>query len=180
MGFEKIALQTLEEDIFDVYFYKGKLVYIYPNDEDRVKEVMREKFPRYPQQHICPETREVFEQQELTLWAVEGIIHTLTQQERKMSKKELNIRDEIDYLSKLMIDHESYAYAAGYLGSMLVEALEHMPKRKREQFLSRIRNEFESRFTAKVKSLMSGKEVEIPLRDVGTVCDPSQERYWTA
>jgi hypothetical protein len=32
---------------------------------------------------------------------------------------------------------------------------------------------------ATVKSLMTGQDVEIPLRDVGTCVDPSTERYWS-
>ena len=30
-----------------------------------------------------------------------------------------------------------------------------------------------------VRSLMTGKEVEIRTEDRGTVCDPSQERFWS-
>lgn len=32
---------------------------------------------------------------------------------------------------------------------------------------------------ATVKNLMTGKDVEIPKTSVGTVCDPSTERYWS-
>ena len=31
-----------------------------------------------------------------------------------------------------------------------------------------------------VKNLLSGKEVQIREQDVGSVCDPSTERYWSA
>ena len=40
------------------------------------------------------------------------------------------------------------------------------------------RLEFEP-YKTKVKNLISGKEVEIRTADVGTCCDPSQERFWT-
>lgn len=30
-----------------------------------------------------------------------------------------------------------------------------------------------------VKNLMTGKDVSIRAEDKGTVCDPSQERFWT-
>ena len=30
-----------------------------------------------------------------------------------------------------------------------------------------------------VKSLMNGADVTIPTENVGTCCDPSQERYWS-
>ena len=30
-----------------------------------------------------------------------------------------------------------------------------------------------------VRNLMTGKEMEIPKTSVGTVCDPSTERYWS-
>lgn len=35
-----------------------------------------------------------------------------------------------------------------------------------------------NKFTT-VKSLMTGKDVEIRTEDRGTVCDPSQERFWS-
>ena len=40
------------------------------------------------------------------------------------------------------------------------------------------RLEFEP-YKTKVKNLISGKEVEIRTADVGTCCDPSQERFWS-
>jgi len=38
--------------------------------------------------------------------------------------------------------------------------------------------EYVSTYTT-VKNLMTGQDVQIPTEDRGTVCDPSQERYWT-
>ena len=34
-------------------------------------------------------------------------------------------------------------------------------------------------YKTKVRNLMTGAEVEIRTKDVGGVCDPSQERYWS-
>lgn len=42
-------------------------------------------------------------------------------------------------------------------------------------------NEFNAQFNGwvKVKNLMSGEEVAIREQDVGGICDPSTERYWS-
>lgn len=42
-------------------------------------------------------------------------------------------------------------------------------------------NEFNEKFNkyVTVTNLMSGREVQIRQQDVGGVCDPSTERYWT-
>lgn len=97
-----------------------------------------------------------------------------------MTKREMNVAAEVDEIIKNLIKYESYAYASGYLNTVVIELLYMLPRTKREKFIREFREQIESKVKVKVKSLMTGEEVEIRLSDLGTATDPSQERYWTA
>ena len=72
---------------------------------------------------------------------------------------------------------ENYAYEAGYLISALERALEMLPVGKRQEFLSDLER-YNQPKTRKVKSLMTGAELEIAY-DTPMCCDPSTETYWS-
>ena len=73
--------------------------------------------------------------------------------------------------------HGTYDYA-NYSGTAMMDEIKDLSWRlypAREGW----RLDFEP-MTALVKSLMTGKDVEIDYRDLGGPCDPSTERYWSA
>jgi hypothetical protein len=55
MGLEKRVLSELEEkDIYDVYFYNGKLIYVNPWDEAGIRRLIKDLFPGIDQKDIVP------------------------------------------------------------------------------------------------------------------------------
>ncbi len=81
-------------------------------------------------------------------------------------------------VNALMIDCGA-AYTAGFLTSQLTAAIDSMPKTKQKAFLAQLRHVTGTAVKVKVKSLMTGQEVELPWDQVGGPCDPSTERYWS-
>ena len=72
---------------------------------------------------------------------------------------------------------DNYAYEAGYLQEVLVNALYEMPVGKRQKFLSALERQVQPK-TRKVVSLITGTELEIAY-DTPMCCDPSTETYWS-
>ncbi len=75
-----------------------------------------------------------------------------------------------------MYADQGAAFTAGYLNSMAQEMLNLMPKRKQKAFIKQVAA-FNGRQLVTVKNCLSGAEVEIRREDVGTVNDPSMERF---
>jgi len=75
-----------------------------------------------------------------------------------------------------MYTDQGAAFTAGYLNSMAQEMLNLMPKRKQKAFIKQVAA-FNGRQLVTVKNCLSGQEVEIRREDVGTVNDPSMERF---
>lgn len=72
-----------------------------------------------------------------------------------------------------------YAYATGYLESVLTRVVDMLPPGKREEFLASLESQTKPKpKTRMVRSLMSGELVEIDA-DTPHCCDPSTETYWS-
>ena len=67
----------------------------------------------------------------------------------------------------------TWEYALVSDGKVVAHGVNIKTKRACEQAIT----EYGYRNTAIVKNLLSGKDVELPLNQVGTCCDPSTERY---
>jgi hypothetical protein len=78
----------------------------------------------------------------------------------------------------LLYKEQGAEFASGYANSLAVEMLNLLPKRKQKEFIKQVTT-FNGRQMIKVKSLMSGAEVEIRREDRGSCVDPSTERFWT-
>jgi hypothetical protein len=85
---------------------------------------------------------------------------------------------QLNVALNVLYEDQGAQFAAGYMNSMAQEMLNLLPKRKQKEFIKAV-EEFNGRQLVTVKNLMSGIEVEIRRADQGTVCDPSQERYWS-
>jgi hypothetical protein len=79
---------------------------------------------------------------------------------------------------KQLVDDEGYAYAAGYMGSMMKEMLNLLPKRKQKEFLQQLQARNDN-FQVEVQSLGNGAMVKIRRKDRGGPSDPSTERHWS-
>jgi len=79
---------------------------------------------------------------------------------------------------KQMVADEGYAYAAGFMGSMMKDMLNLLPKRKQKEFIKQVQMVNEN-FQVEVPSLQNGAMVKIRRKDLGGVCDPSTEQYWS-
>ena len=90
-------------------------------------------------------------------------------------------QDRLSQVSKWLLEQstqgDSYAYVAGYLQASLANALDLLPVGKRQEFLDRMERNTKPK-TRKVRSLMTGAEIEIPY-DTPSCCDPSTETYWS-
>jgi hypothetical protein len=82
------------------------------------------------------------------------------------------IKDELNTMFK----EQGAAFTAGYSNMMVQEMLMLLPKRKQKEFVKQVAA-FNGRQLVTVKNCLSGQEVQIRREDVGTVCDPSQERF---
>ena len=76
----------------------------------------------------------------------------------------------------LMFSEQGAAFTAGYTNTMAQEMLNLLPKRRQKEFIKQVAA-FNGRQLVKVKNCLSGQEVEIRREDLGTVCDPSTERF---
>jgi hypothetical protein len=76
----------------------------------------------------------------------------------------------------LMFTEQGAAFTAGYTNQMAQEMLRLLPKRKQKEFVNTVAA-FNGRQLVSVKNCLSGQEVEIRREDLGTVCDPSTERF---
>jgi len=76
----------------------------------------------------------------------------------------------------LMFSEQGAAFTAGYMNQMAQEMLNLLPKRKQKEFIRQVAT-FNGRQLVSVKNCLSGQEVEIRREDLGTVCDPSTERF---
>jgi hypothetical protein len=79
---------------------------------------------------------------------------------------------------KQLVTDEGYAYAAGYMSSMITDMLNLLPKRKQKEYLQQLQVHNDN-FQVEVKSLQTGAQVKIRRKDVGGPTDPSTERYWS-
>jgi hypothetical protein len=82
------------------------------------------------------------------------------------------IKDELNTMFK----EQGAAFTAGYSNMMVQEMLMLLPKRKQKEFIRQVAT-FNGRQLVTVKNCLTGQEVQIRREDVGTVCDPSQERF---
>jgi len=85
----------------------------------------------------------------------------------------------IGQVSSALLSHKGAEYTAGFLSSQLAAALQSMPKTKQKMFVAQLERAVGQVVTVQVKSLGSGNMVDLPWDQVGTVCDPSTERYWS-
>ena len=79
---------------------------------------------------------------------------------------------------KQLVADEGYAYASGFMSSMMKDMLNLLPKRKQKEFLQWVQAHNDN-FRVEVPSLQTGAMVKIRRKDVGGVCDPSTERHWS-
>jgi hypothetical protein len=79
---------------------------------------------------------------------------------------------------KQLVADEGYAYAAGFMGSMMKDMINLLPKRKQKEFLQLVQAHNDN-FQVEVQSLQNKALVKIRRKDVGGPTDPSTERYWT-
>jgi hypothetical protein len=75
-----------------------------------------------------------------------------------------------------MYEDQGAAFTSGYTNTMAQEMLNLLPKRKQKEFIKGV-EKFNGRQLVTVKNCLSGQEVEIRREDLGTVCDPSTERF---
>ena len=85
---------------------------------------------------------------------------------------QLALKAELD----LMYQEQGAAFTAGYLNSMAQDLLNFAPKRQQKAFIRQVKN-FNGRQLVTVKNCLTGQEVEIRREELGTVCDPSTERF---
>ena len=95
---------------------------------------------------------------------------------------EVRITGVVDHLrARNIAEHNAedngYAYACGYLQSVLERALNELPVGKRQKFLSDLEKQVQPK-TRRVRNLMSGEMVEIAY-DTPRSCDPSTELFWS-
>jgi len=76
----------------------------------------------------------------------------------------------------LMFSEQGAAFTAGYTNQLAQEMLRLLPKRKQKEFIKTV-EAFNGRQLVTVKNCLTGQEVEIRREDLGTVCDPSTERF---
>jgi len=76
----------------------------------------------------------------------------------------------------VMYEDQGAAFTSGYTNTMAQEMLNLLPKRKQKEFIKGV-EKFNGRQLVTVKNCLSGQEVEIRREDLGTVCDPSTERF---
>jgi hypothetical protein len=89
-------------------------------------------------------------------------------------------QNQLDFAAEIkqLEQDEGYAYAAGYLSSMVEDMLKHLPKRCQKEYLQQLRQHNDDRLV-EVKSLANQAMVKIRRKDLGGPCDPSTERYWS-
>ena len=83
---------------------------------------------------------------------------------------------ELNAALNVMYEDQGAAFTAGYMNSMAQEMLNLLPKRKQKEFIKQVAT-FNGRQLVTVKNCLTGQEVEIRREDLGTVCDPSTERF---
>ena len=76
----------------------------------------------------------------------------------------------------LMCIDEGCEVTVGYMLQMMLQMIEHLPKRKQQNFIQQVK-ECNDRKIITVKNLLSGADVEIRRGDKGSCIDPSMERY---
>jgi len=76
----------------------------------------------------------------------------------------------------LMFSEQGAAFTAGYTNQMAQEMLRLLPKRKQKEFVNTVAA-FNGRQLVTVKNCLTRQEVDIRREDLGTVCDPSTERF---
>lgn len=56
MGLEKRVLNDLEDEgVYDVYFHKGKLIYMNDWDEGAIRRLLKDLYPEFDQSKIVAE-----------------------------------------------------------------------------------------------------------------------------
>ena len=86
-----------------------------------------------------------------------------------------NQQELVDQFAVMMKDQDAQ-FVAGYAVQMAMDLLNLAPKRKQKEFLTCLQS-FNNCQLVTVKNCLSGQEVEIRREDVGTVNDPSMERF---
>ena len=76
----------------------------------------------------------------------------------------------------VMIREQDAQFVAGFAVEMAMDLLNLAPKRKQKEYLKSIQA-FNGRQLVTVKNCLTGQPVEIRREDMGTVNDPSQERF---
>lgn len=69
--------------------------------------------------------------------------------------------------------------ASEFMREQMEKMFAMLPKTKQKVFMGGFKSEVGDQVKVKVKSLMTGKEVEIRWCDLGGPCDPSTELYWS-
>ena len=87
----------------------------------------------------------------------------------------LNQQELVDQFAVMMKDQDAQ-FVAGFAVEMAMDLLALAPKRKQKEYIKSIQA-FNGRQLVTVKNCLSGAEVEIRGEDVGTVNDPSMERF---
>ena len=87
----------------------------------------------------------------------------------------LNQQELVDQFAVMMKDQDAQ-FVAGFAVEMAMDLLALAPKRKQKEYIKSIQA-FNGRQLVTVKNCLSGAEVEIRREDVGTVNDPSMERF---
>jgi putative transposon-encoded protein len=80
---------------------------------------------------------------------------------------------------KALLNDKGGEFTAGFMDAQLGIALSYMPKTKQKEFIAQFESTVGSVVTVQVKSLGNGAMVNLPWHMVGSVCDPSTERYWS-
>ena len=86
-----------------------------------------------------------------------------------------NQQELVDQFAVMMKDQDAQ-FVAGFAVEMAMDLLALAPKRKQKEYIKSIQA-FNGRQLVTVKNCLSGAEVEIRREDVGTVNDPSMERF---
>ena len=76
----------------------------------------------------------------------------------------------------VMMKEQDAQFVAGFAVEMAMDLLNLAPKRKQKEYLKSIQA-FNGRQPVTVKNCLTGVEVTIRREDMGTVNDPSQERF---
>ena len=87
----------------------------------------------------------------------------------------LNQQELVDQFAVMMKDQDAQ-FVAGFAVEMAMDLLALAPKRKQKEYIKSIQA-FNGRQLVTVKNCLTGAEVEIRREDVGTVNDPSMERF---